>query len=140
MELDKDIQKIKTGLESFFPEYLVFEHGASNLQSEPHGGCIIHAHLHLFPTAKETGSTLLAALPWSRLASLTDIVKADGSSYCLLRLADKYYLNKSVRLPSQWIRRVVVDSLNTNRHWDWGVDFGHEELDETLLKLRHLRI
>jgi len=133
--LDRDVKEIIEWLTVIFGEYLLFEHGASSIRSDPHGGCIIHAHFHLFPTAEATGPIVLNALPWLRLKTLSDLSSAGVNSYALVRLAGQYYLSISPKLPSQWIRRVVVESLAISRHWDWGADFGKRELEETLVKL-----
>jgi diadenosine tetraphosphate (Ap4A) HIT family hydrolase len=136
-ELHTDVNRIIQWLQPIFGEYLVFEHGASATQTYPHGGCIIHAHFHLFPTAKETGPMILDAFSWQELKTLAELSNAKDCSYCLLRLAEHYYFSDSPNLPSQWIRRIVVSSITTDRHWDWGVDFGQEELQETLDRLHN---
>jgi diadenosine tetraphosphate (Ap4A) HIT family hydrolase len=132
LQLDSDINEIVNWLEPLFGRYFIFEHGASSTQTHPHGGCIIHAHLHLFPTAKETVPLILGTFRWDKLKTLSDLASAKDYSYLLLRLEHDYYISRSPNLQSQWIRRVVVSSVNTARHWDWGVDFGYEELQETL--------
>jgi diadenosine tetraphosphate (Ap4A) HIT family hydrolase len=138
IRVDSSIRYILGRLRPLFGDYLVFEHGSPIKAIESHGGCIMHAHFHLFPTAKETGPMILSALPWQELGSLFQLSQARGLAYALVGLDGHYSLSKSPRLPSQWIRRVVVDSLNSSKHWDWGVEFGYKELEETLAKLSQI--
>ena len=50
-------------------------------------------------------------------------------------LDGRYYVANSP-LPSQWIRRKVVEWLALDAHWDWGAYFGEDELNATLARLR----
>lgn len=134
-DIDSHIQRIINWLQPIFGEYLIFEHGASSTQTESHGGCIMHAHLHLFPTARETAAKVLEALSWEMLESISQLSDVGDIPYALLGLNKQYFLSKSVSLPSQWIRKVVAESLGTSKHWDWGAYFGSDELKETIAML-----
>lgn len=134
--IERQLKKIINWLEPIFGEYLIFEHGGLASQNKPHGGCITHAHFHLFPTAKETGLIVQRSLSWKSIDLFSNLSGFRDSSYAFLGLNRKYYVHKTPNLPSQWIRRIVVDSLNISKHWDWGVEFGYEELEITLAKIK----
>ena len=132
--LEPFISTLTGQLAGLFGDYLVFEHGASPEQAVSRGSCVSHAHLHLMPAAKASDS-LLAALPWEPLTTLPELARFRESGYAMCGIAGRYYV-ANAPLPSQWIRRKVVEWLALETHWDWGAYFGEDELHTTLEKLR----
>jgi diadenosine tetraphosphate (Ap4A) HIT family hydrolase len=140
-ELDLYLQRAVDQLATVFGDYFIFEHGASEqMQNLPYGGCITHAHFHLSPVAKEVGARILNTLAFEKLPSLAAIASESNNSYALLGLKGSYFLARNPKLPGQWIRRIVVDSLGLSRHWDWGVESGDRELEVTLSMLEGHRL
>jgi hypothetical protein len=138
--LEAYMRLLTSSLEPLFGEYLIFEHGASELETHvPHGGCITHAHFHLFPVADKAGDWIRKLLPFESLPNLASIANNTHHTYALLGIKNNYYISKSPSLPSQWIRRVIVDCLGISNHWDWGVEFGLDELNITLFRLKERR-
>lgn len=134
--LDAYLHRLISALSPLFGEYFVFEHGApEHLQDKSNGGCISHAHLHLIPSANGVRHVILNALSWEQVGYLSQIERAKEVGYALLWLDNCYYLAVSPELPSQWVRRITCECLRTDRHWDWGADFGDEQLKTTLSTL-----
>jgi diadenosine tetraphosphate (Ap4A) HIT family hydrolase len=139
--LETIVKKIIEKLTPLFGEYFLFEHGSSQkIQTKPYGGCINHAHLHLIPLAQKIGMAIKKELNCVQLPSLLQLGDYKENSYALLGLSDEYFITRSPYLPSQWIRRITADKMKLKKHWDWGVEFGSEELQITndLLKKIHL--
>ena len=72
----------------------------------------------MLPAAR-VGSQLLDALPWTPLSTLTELERFREEGYALCGLGGRYYA-ANVPLPSQWIRRRVVEWMELDAHWDWG--------------------
>lgn len=134
-ELALYVHTVTDRLAQLFGEYFIFEHGACEMSNTSYGGCITHAHLHLTPAAREAGSEILSALDFEEIPSFSAVASQTNDSYALLGLGRRYFLARDPKLPGQWIRRVVVESLNLTRHWDWAVEIGERELETTLAVL-----
>jgi diadenosine tetraphosphate (Ap4A) HIT family hydrolase len=136
-EIEAYLRALLERLAPLFGEYLIFEHGpAGDGQRHGHGGCIDHAHFHLIPVAERAGGRVLAALPFREIDGLSDLRGATNQGYALLGLKNHFFLATQTELPSQWIRRIVAESIATERHWDWGADFGYAELRNTIAAIQ----
>lgn len=131
-ELEHYVHTVTDRLGQLFGEYFIFEHGACERSVTSYGGCITHAHLHLTPAARQAGSQILSSLDFEEISRFSAVASQTDDSYALLGLGKRYFLARNPKLPGQWIRRVVVESLNLTRHWDWAVEFGESELETTL--------
>jgi len=138
-ELELYVHTVTDRLARSFDEYFIFEHGACERSTNSYGGCITHAHLHLTPAARQAGARILSALNFEELSTFSAVASQTEFSYALLGLGKRYFLARNPKLPGQWIRRVVVESLNLTRHWDWAVETGEKELETTLTVLERDR-
>lgn len=128
------LEKVLAKLGPLFGEYLVFEHGASDGLAA-NGSCISHAHFHLIPNAKALGPRLLTVLDFLPLERFCDLPQI-GRGYAFLGFAGRYYYNSAVDLPGQWVRRQFASVLTDERCWDWAIERGEHELEQTLKTLR----
>lgn len=114
-----------------FGEYLIVEHGSCS--GSYAGSCIEHAHLHLVPLQREIANVLLtdAGLSWRRLSSPSEIAKERGRGYISLAGGGSLYVARDIRVPSQWLRRVIARELSLDV-WDWALEEGLDNLLRTL--------
>jgi len=110
---DEYLQDLLGALAPIFGDYFSFEHGSAEICStEACGPSIEHAHFHLIPAANNLESALLQALPWEELSSISKIPEDLASDYALFGLRGGYYISRSPKIPSQWIRRKLVEILS----------------------------
>lgn len=116
---------------SQFGEYMIVEHGSC--PGVKTGSCITHAHLHLVPMAAILTQTLLASkdVVWRKLPTLSALMQYSGRGYVSLQAGDEIWAATDVCLPSQWLRQRIAEELHLEV-WDWALDPGHTQLDETL--------
>jgi diadenosine tetraphosphate (Ap4A) HIT family hydrolase len=121
-ELIAAIQEIRDLAQSSFGKMLVFEHGMGD--GEVGAGCVSHAHVHLIPSDTKLDEAVLASVDdWQpvQLANLTDLA---GSEYLLFmdtRDVVSGRVNRTARVPSQHVRRVLAKELGLDDQWDWAV-------------------
>lgn len=139
-ELEFYTTKVIRLLSPIFGKYLVFEHGAPRkIKNESYGGCIDHAHFHLIPVNQKTLYEITNALPWKLLNSLSELSGRENSYALFNPEGCAYYFVEEPKLHSQWIRRVVAQSIGVDSLWDWGAYRGEKELDVTLSALKAIR-
>lgn len=117
-----------------FGGYFIVEHGSC--PGSRSGSCIDHAHLHLVPLANEIGAAILTAreVIWRNLPSVEDLSGLRGRGYVSIYLHDQLFVADDVRLPSQWLRRVIARELGLPV-WDWALDYGRSQLSTTMSSL-----
>lgn len=117
-----------------FGEYFIVEHGSC--PGARSGSCIDHAHLHLVPLASEVGSAILNSsdVVWRNLPGAEDLAGLRGRGYVSIYLQDQLFVADDVRLPSQWLRRVIAKELGLSV-WDWALEYGRPQLTATMLSL-----
>lgn len=134
-EVDGSLANIDTQLSPLFGDYFRCESGSDNVaQFCGSGGCIDHAHQHLVPAA-DVGTHILKALPWEQMDAYEDIAAYRGKPYIYLGKAGLHYIVPEPNLPGQWMRRQLADIRNL-RSWDYALDPGLNNLNETLTKLK----
>jgi hypothetical protein len=140
-EVNQRLEAVLDRLGEHFGPYFRTEHGSDNLAAGP-GGCMAHAHQHGFPDVA-SGAAIFQRLPWQRLGKYEDLADFHGRPYVYLGyLGCHYVVADPPRLPSQWTRRQVAQSLaqrDPSRdpdNWDWLTYNGDRHLAETLPVLR----
>jgi ATP adenylyltransferase len=124
-------------LKEKYGPYIVFEHG---IRSEDAGGCgIYHAHLHATPLdgASDPIDTLKLRFPYMELEGLHQIKKETAGLPCYLLYQDsaaRLYLFKTGPLPSQYMRKLLADSIG-QREWNWRTSGRERRLVATLERL-----
>jgi hypothetical protein len=137
--LESYLKKLEANLGRIFGRYLIFEHGSAATPIEgASSSCIVHAHIHLIPTAEQAGAELLASLDWVEISGLQELREARANGYALLGLDGCYYLSSAPNLPGQWVRRIVARGIGTPDRWDWSVFPGLEELEVTLDRMNEI--
>lgn len=126
------IQKRVDQLSFAYGSYLLFEHGSGGTQ--PSGGCVSHAHLHLIPGVREQEEVLIEALH-AQPMDLTELSSFANNNYALIQGAGMH-IATDTDLPSQWIRRRVAEALGTPENYDWALFPGEENLKKTLNEAR----
>lgn len=119
-ELEDLCARIRTILQNCYGDCIVFEHG---VRKPGAGGCgIDHAHMHAVPVnGRRILSVLLQAFRGHKVDRVTDAnrVLSPESSYLYFDGNDGLrYIFDAPYIPSQYMRRVVSDSLG-NETWDW---------------------
>jgi diadenosine tetraphosphate (Ap4A) HIT family hydrolase len=137
LRVESDVTRLLRGLGQVFGEYLILEHGSCS--TRPSGSCIDHAHLHLVPLAGQLRNALLDAseVEWKRCDGFKDVSSRRATGYVSLRIGEERWISDS-DVPSQWLRRVIGRQLGTDA-WDWAVDSGAENLQQTMLALSRVR-
>lgn len=127
-----------TRLAPLFGEYLVVEHGSC--PGVMSGSCIDHAHLHLVPLADQIGDLLLVepGVNWRIIDAPSALAGERNRGYVSLYHRGDYYVAHDVRLPSQWLRRIMARELALPV-WDWALDFGRPNLGATMSQVRGLQ-
>ena len=117
-----------------FGEYFIVEHGSC--PGSKSGSCIDHAHLHLVPLAIEVGAAILNGrdVIWRDLPGVEDLSGLRGRGYVSIYLQDQLFVADDVRLPSQWLRRVIAKELGLPV-WDWALEYGRPQLSATMRSL-----
>jgi diadenosine tetraphosphate (Ap4A) HIT family hydrolase len=130
---------VRQALREAYGQVLFFEHGIRGAGS---GGCgIDHAHIHAVPVAADGILDILVrefgGCAIHRLANIQEAVKP-GSSYLFVEdsSASRYVFPVS-ELPSQYMRRVVAESMGKS-DWDWRKCGQEPELMATLERLAPL--
>jgi|SRR5580704_14813263 diadenosine tetraphosphate (Ap4A) HIT family hydrolase len=114
-------ESVKKVLENDYGPCIFFEHGT---RSAGVGGCgIYHAHAHAAPLAglSDPVDILKKRFPYATLANLNEISKESAglSSYLFYQdTAARLYLFDTGPLPSQYMRKLLADSLGTE-DWNW---------------------
>ena len=122
-ETEIALENLKRKLTALYDKpIMVFEHG-SVLSSGGARSCIPHAHLHVVPSAEDIRSQLDALLkpvdePMSGIASSAR-VKHAYLYYSYANASVIYRENEPVH--SQFIRRVLAESVGLGDFYDWGV-------------------
>jgi len=105
----------------FWP--VVFEHGASNCDTNKGGCCVLHAHVHMVPHKLNN---------WQEIVKKLELTKIDKYDYFFNIAYNKPYLffvNNDDEIflrilvdsviPSQIIRRWIAKDLKMAEKWDW---------------------
>lgn len=137
MELAAMVQLAGKILKSAHGPHIFFEHGT---RCEGVGGCgIYHAHLHGTPLGgiADPIDALKQKFPYTEFTEFSDIAKRSAglSTYLFYRSSSgRLYLFDTGPLPSQYMRRLLADSLGS-RDWDWRAAAREERLIVTLQRL-----
>lgn len=108
--------------EEYGMQAAIFEHGMD--ASSPSGGCVDHAHLHVFPCSPDLAlrieelQTSWTRLPWEKIHELR------GRGYLLFEppnTSEPFVSIVEERIPSQAVRRLIAASSGEADQWDWAV-------------------
>lgn len=114
-----------------FGEYIVFEHGSAS-EDERHGGCVVHAHLHLIPGGRALRDDLLVDTRWIPVTGLGDCSDVASRGYAFMSDGSRAWMIVAPGFPGQWIRRAAARQAGCPDAWDWGVFRGDKQLNRTL--------
>jgi diadenosine tetraphosphate (Ap4A) HIT family hydrolase len=115
---------------------IIFEHGASEKDSNKSGCCVLHAHLHMVPHKLESSTQMVRALCLEKIGSYVDFfTMAYDKPYLLfVNNANEMFLRlltDSV-VPSQVIRRWIAKDLNIADKWDWRQHSFYDNINKTI--------
>jgi diadenosine tetraphosphate (Ap4A) HIT family hydrolase len=127
---------LTSALAPTFGDYLIFEHGSCAAGSG--GACVDHAHMHLVPLAQELAPHLIASVRWQELTEYKDLSELRDGAYAYLGFGGRHMVLPEPRLGSQWIRRQIGELIHTDT-WDWAVEPGWRQLQQTFTCLPDLR-
>lgn len=130
--LSQQLEELET---MFGRDYVVFEHGSAS-EEERHGGCVVHAHLHLVPGGHGLGEQLRGeARGWEEVPGLEDLADLAASGYAYLSFGERSWAIPSPGFPGQWVRRGVARWAGIPEEWDWQLFRGEHNLEETFAVL-----
>ena len=138
-ELENLCVEVRTILREVYGACVFFEHGIRGAES---GGCgIDHAHLHAVPVAADGVLDLLKReFRGSNLSSfqhVKEMIPADASYLFFEDVVGDRYVFPVANLPSQYMRKLVADSIG-KADWDWRECGREPELLSTLQQLPQL--
>lgn len=130
-------RQVKESISDIYGQCLCYEHGARDQNS---GGCgIYHAHLHVVPfeAYPDPIAKLKELFPYKRLKAFDDMrpLTENLSSYLFYEdMESNRYLFLSGKLPSQYMRRLLAETIGT-ADWDWRSAGKEERLLATTRRL-----
>lgn len=131
------VDRLGSMIEGMWGPFGVFEHGAT--PSDASGGCISHAHWHLFQTRPSLEDELLHGVNhWDEI-DILELGRYQDDPYVLFRGAPPapWLLGCSdVRLKSQYLRRAIARDLGSPDDYDWALHMDVERMRRTLEQLR----
>lgn len=102
---------------------IVFEHGCGRAPELRAGSCIDHAHLHILPVAVSLEYNLQSRFKFSQVAKLEDLAARGQTAgpYIYLETCggQRFTFELDSPVPSQFMRRLICQSLNQPDDWDW---------------------
>ena len=118
-ELEGILQKITAFVwEKSRQKCIIFEHGTRKLEMLT-STSIMHAHIHLIPSEKELLSFLPDYCELRKIKGFSDLEK-ETENYLFLRNLDGInYIVKNDNYPSQFFRKIMCQSLDIPKYWDW---------------------
>lgn len=129
-------------VEEIFLPPIIFEHGSIGNDSST-GNCIDHAHLHILPTKVNLFPRLQKNFPYISIKHLTDLIdiKLQKQPYIYYEHAGQgYAFLVNQNLPSQYMRRLVLEEEGNPDEWDWEVFLGKNNIIETVNKLKKMNL
>ena len=99
-----------------------FEHGMDARTGRAAGGCVDHAHLQLLAVSEDLTESIAAVVgPPVRVSSLTELPRAvpDGEYLYYRPPAGPGNVFATRDLPSQFMRRLLAETLGTADEWNW---------------------
>jgi diadenosine tetraphosphate (Ap4A) HIT family hydrolase len=117
-----------------FSDLIVFEHGPVSDES-PAGGCISHAHLHLFPTAIDLFPRLSDEFQYTTIKHTRELAyfREAHMPYIYYQKAQNgFAFAVNHPLPSQYMRRILWEAEGRPDEWDWELFLGYEDLVRTV--------
>ena len=122
-----------------FPNLIVFEHGPITAKASS-GGCIDHAHLHIFPTAIDLFPRLSQQFSYTTIGSIHELSQFRKTQKHYIYYENNYkgFAFEIDRfIPSQYIRRILWEEEGKHDEWDWGVFIGYEHIIDTMRILQN---
>jgi diadenosine tetraphosphate (Ap4A) HIT family hydrolase len=125
-------------VEKLYSIPIVFEHGSMDDESLA-GGCIDHAHLHILPTNSDLFPRLSKEFQYKPIGHLAELstLRLQEQPYIYYERANQgYAFLVNHDLPSQFMRRLLLEEEGNPDEWDWEVFLGKEKIVETVHKLK----
>jgi ATP adenylyltransferase len=147
-ELNIIIEQVSDILQfAYNKDIIQFEHGPSS-SSQKGGCCIDHAHLHILPLNVLPNLDLLPDLIF-REKHETNLFPAiardfldNNRPYLYIKIRgssiNRSFTLDAVGLPSQYMRRIIAQSIGKYDEWDWAIFIGEQEVEYCLKKLQPL--
>lgn len=136
LELNDLTNWIKNINKTYFKtKTIIFEHGSFE-KNNTSGKSIIHAHWHILPFSKSLLGNLLNNKSFiiKEIKSLNSLnnLEDDKNDYLYYEdINEKCYIINHQELPSQYLRKVIANSLNIDT-WNWREYPYFDKIDKTL--------
>ncbi len=112
-------------------DVLEAEHGGAD--GERGGACITHVHVNLIPHAGPLVGMFDGKLPRQDVDQSLSTLRTGAAPYILLRNSEVVRLYAATRVPSQLIRRALLETLGRD-DWDWAV-FPHPDVVNATVRM-----
>ena len=140
-ELEYVYSQVRSILKEHYAEPIFFEHGVCRSEYQFNGCCVDHAHIHAVPAHVNISDNLKKEYKYTKINNVSDLGKYDGTNYLYIDdiSGDKLILEAN-EIPSQLIRYLIADALNTPEKGDWSLYTGKDEMINTINKLSGITI
>lgn len=131
VEYNEIVDALVNQRQSAYQNILEAEHGAS--LHDLGGACIDHVHINVIPGFGSSVNLLDDKLPRIDLEPALETLRSSAAPYIFLRGNRNVRLYRAVNVPSQYIRRILFESVGRD-DWDWGA-FQHRQVIEETIRL-----
>ncbi len=141
-ELSHLINVVKDIVSQQYGKCIVFEHGPSNNIQISGGCCVKHTHIHVVPCSEHDVFT--SYIPFESITNikLSDLpmLIPDDNGYLLVSDSKYNSMYTVFRIndviPKQFLRQVLAATCNCHEFWDWRCYPFHNNILETIQRLR----
>lgn len=135
---------VRMAKKNFSNSLIVFEHGTmdnENSENRGSGGCIDHAHIHIFPTSIDPFKEIVSEFSYQKVNHIKNLstFKEQNSPYLYYGKDDfrvAFIVDKPV--PSQYIRRLLWKKELNPDEWDWSLFVGKNHVIETVKRFKNV--
>lgn len=139
-----DLKKIysitRNLLSKLYSEPIFFEHG-TNTMINYSGQSIVHAHIHILPASINLSNKLRQCFLEKKISFLHDLKSRTEKQYDYLFFEnnnrEKFVYIVKDKLPSQYLRRIIAESLGNGGMWNWKEYPLYENVERTMQKITH---
>lgn len=124
----------------FYP--IIFEHGASSVDTNRSACCVLHAHLHIVPYTINRQSEMLETLNLSPLNDFSEFFTFGYDNPYIFFMDNQGGLHfkncKEDVVPSQIIRKWIAADMGRSDAWDWRSEQFLDNISGTVADLKPL--
>jgi ATP adenylyltransferase len=143
-ELDELVAEVCSIVEREFGDYIIFEHGPSQLNSVV--GCgVDHAHLHIVPMTVDLmleSKRHISNCVWNKAEGIesTRAFFNRNENYLFIQDNDRScFIATAPQIPSQTFRKIIAEKLGISNKYDWKKYPFLSNIERTITRVAHSR-